>query len=182
MPTSYPGALDEFTPITNGTVTKRNVAPTLSTRLNNLQDAVAKIQEVLGVDIDKDHLSQPKNNLKQLLDEIQVTIDAVRDILHGGTERSYLSSITPNPSRGFLKIGPLTGNITLNAPSGSPTIGDWLTIEVVQDGTGGRTVTFNSVYKGVTAAGTTANRASIWQFRYDGSAWIQVAANVNVQV
>lgn len=47
MPTNYPGGLDSFSTV-EGT-THRDVAPTLSTRLNNLQDAVLAIQTELGL-------------------------------------------------------------------------------------------------------------------------------------
>lgn len=61
---------------------------------------------------------------------------------------SYSASITPNgDTSDIVEIGALTGNLTLNAPSGTPTSGQELEIVITQDGTGGRTYTFDSAYQ-----------------------------------
>lgn len=70
-----------------------------------------------------------------------------------------------------------TGNITINAPT-NPTVGDEFTIEVIQDATGGRTVTWSSQFKFTTAwsdTGNTANKRSSVKWRYSTtSTYIQV--------
>jgi hypothetical protein len=64
------------------------------------------------------------------------------------TEQSvaYAASITPDLSSGnVVKVGALTGNITINNPSNATTAEE-VYIRFVQDGTGGRTVTLGSDY------------------------------------
>ena len=62
------------------------------------------------------------------------------------TTVAYAASITPNASTtDVLNIGTLTGALTLNAPSGTPSDGQTLRIRFVQDGTG-RAITFNAAY------------------------------------
>ena len=83
------------------------------------------------------------------------------------------SAITPVAAAEQTQVVTLTGNITINAPSGSPTAGDLLTLQFTQDGTGGRTLTWNSTYK-VDSIGTVladANTYSTFDFVYTGSAW-----------
>jgi hypothetical protein len=59
---------------------------------------------------------------------------------------SYAASITPNAdTTDVANVGQLTGNITINAPSGTPTDGQLLTFRFIQDGTG-RTLTWNSAF------------------------------------
>jgi hypothetical protein len=42
---------------------------------------------------------------------------------------------------------------------------------LTQDATGGRTITWNAVYKTPSAATTTANTSTTAVFEYDGSVW-----------
>ena len=66
----------------------------------------------------------------------------------------------------------LGGNRTLNAPT-NPTTGQFISILVIQDGTGSRTLTFNAIYefKDDTAPTltTTASKGDVFVFRYNGS-------------
>ncbi len=61
---------------------------------------------------------------------------------------AYAATITPDSDAyDIYDIGALTGNITLAAPTGTPTNGQRLEIVLTQDGTGGRTYTFNAAYQ-----------------------------------
>jgi hypothetical protein len=61
---------------------------------------------------------------------------------------SYGATVTPNAdTTDVLKIGALTGNVTIANPSGTPTDRQELSIWVEQDGTGGRTVTLGSQFR-----------------------------------
>lgn len=86
---------------------------------------------------------------------------------------AYASSITPDISAySIFNVGTLTGNITINAPTGTPTDNTKLLFRFVQDGTGGRTYTWNSVFAfgtDVVAADlpTTANAKFEVFFRYN---------------
>tara|TARA_R100001510_G_C7637240_1_gene195194 strand:+ start:70 stop:474 length:405 start_codon:yes stop_codon:yes gene_type:complete len=75
----------------------------------------------------------------------------------------------------------LAGNRTLNAPTNSTT-GQFISILIIQDGTGSRTLTFNAVYEFASDTAptltTTANLGDVFVFRYNGSKWIEVGRNL----
>jgi hypothetical protein len=77
----------------------------------------------------------------------------------------------------------LGGNRTLAAPTNSST-GQFISILVIQDGTGSRTLSFNAVYefKDDTAPTltTTASKGDVFVFRYNGSKWLEVGRNQNL--
>ena len=74
----------------------------------------------------------------------------------------------------------LGGNRTLAAPTNSTT-GQFISILVIQDGTGSRTLSFNAVYEFASDTAptltTTANLGDVFVFRYNGSKWIEVCRN-----
>ena len=74
----------------------------------------------------------------------------------------------------------LGGNRTLAAPTNNST-GQFISILVIQDGTGSRTLTFNAVYEFASDTAptltTTANLGDIFVFRYNGSKWLEVGRN-----
>jgi hypothetical protein len=77
----------------------------------------------------------------------------------------------------------LAGNRTLSAPSGTtPIAGQFISLLIIQDGTGGRTITWNAVYE--FAADTaptltaTANLGDLFTFRYNGAKWLEVGRNL----
>lgn len=75
----------------------------------------------------------------------------------------------------------LAGNRTLNAPT-SGTTGQFISILVIQDGTGGRTLTWNAVYEFASDTAptltSTANLGDVFVFRYNGTKWIEVGRNL----
>jgi len=74
----------------------------------------------------------------------------------------------------------LGGNRTLAAPTNSTT-GQFISILVIQDGTGSRTITWNAVYEFAADTAptltTTANLGDVFVFRYNGAKWIEVGRN-----
>lgn len=74
----------------------------------------------------------------------------------------------------------LGGNRTLAAPTNSTT-GQFISILVIQDGTGSRTITWNAVYEFASDTAptltTTANLGDVFVFRYNGAKWIEVGRN-----
>tara|TARA_B100000214_G_C23868352_1_gene581386 strand:- start:376 stop:780 length:405 start_codon:yes stop_codon:yes gene_type:complete len=74
----------------------------------------------------------------------------------------------------------LAGNRTLNAPSNGTT-GQFISILVIQDGTGSRTLTWNAVYEFASDTAptltTTASKGDVFVFRYNGSKWLEVGRN-----
>lgn len=104
---------------------------------------------------------------------------------------SYASSIIPNPYLGEKIMITLTGNITISNVTNttaqtSGTIprglhaGCMLTFIFAQDGTGGRTVTWDTTYKVNWTPTTTANKINTIQLVYNGTNWVQVGSQVNL--
>ncbi len=88
---------------------------------------------------------------------------------------AYAASITPDLSAGrTIVVGALTGNLTINAPT-SVVKGERITFTFVQDATGGRTITWNAVFKKAADGAGTANQVAATQFLcYDGTNFIQI--------
>ena len=77
----------------------------------------------------------------------------------------------------------LAGNRTIAAPSGTtPAAGQFVSLLIIQDGTGSRTITWNAVYEFASDTAptltTTANLGDIFIFRYNGSKWLEVGRNL----
>lgn len=77
----------------------------------------------------------------------------------------------------------LGGNRILNAPSNS-VAGQFISLLVIQDGTGSRTLTWNAVYEFTADTAptltTTANYGDLFTFRYNGAKWLEVGRNLNL--
>ena len=77
----------------------------------------------------------------------------------------------------------LGGNRTLAAPTNNTT-GQFISILVIQDGTGSRTLTWNAVYEFAADTAptltTTASKGDVFVFRYNGSKWLEVGRNQNL--
>ena len=77
----------------------------------------------------------------------------------------------------------LAGNRTLAAPSNGTT-GQFISILVIQDGTGSRTLTWNAVFEFAADTAptltTTASKGDVFVFRYNGSKWLEVGRNQNL--
>ena len=74
----------------------------------------------------------------------------------------------------------LGGNRTMAAPTNNTT-GQFISILVIQDGTGSRTLTWNAVFEFASDTAptltTTANIGDVFVFRYNGSKWLEVGRN-----
>lgn len=91
----------------------------------------------------------------------------------GSQAPAFAASFTPDPTQGELITMTLTNNITVNAPVNGVNKGVVLRFVWTQDGTGGRTITYNAIFHtgGGTALVTTLNTVTIDTFEYDGAAW-----------
>ena len=83
----------------------------------------------------------------------------------------------------------MAGNRTLDAPTNVLGEGQYISVLVIQDGTGSRTLTWNSIYefKDDTAPTltTTATQGDLFTFRYSSASankWIEVGRNQNLTV
>jgi len=74
----------------------------------------------------------------------------------------------------------LGANRTMAAPTNNTT-GQFISILVIQDGTGSRTLTWNAVFEFASDTAptltTTANLGDVFVFRYNGSKWLEVGRN-----
>ena len=93
------------------------------------------------------------------------------------------STITWNAATQEVCKVTLAGNRTMEAPTNS-TSGEFITILVIQDGTGGRTISWNAVFEFTTDTAptltTTAAKGDIFVFRYNGAKWLEVGKNLNL--
>ncbi len=86
--------------------------------------------------------------------------------LTGGT-------VTPNVGTSKIIYISATSSVTVNAPTNMQA-GDKVTFVVTQDGAGGRTVSWNAVFKHEWSdTGNTANKISSINFIYNGTNWLQ---------
>jgi hypothetical protein len=90
------------------------------------------------------------------------------------------SSITWNASTQDVAKVTLAGNRTLGSAS-SGTTGQFISLLIIQDGTGSRTLTWNAAYEFASDTAptltTTANLGDLFVFRYNGSKWLEVGRN-----
>ena len=93
------------------------------------------------------------------------------------------SSITWNAETQDVAKVTLGGNRTLGAAS-SATTGQFISLLVIQDGTGSRTLTWNAAYEFAADTAptltTTASKGDLFVFRYNGSKWLEVGRNQNL--
>ena len=90
------------------------------------------------------------------------------------------SSITWNAETQDVAKVTLGGNRTIGAAS-SATTGQFISLLIIQDGTGSRTLTWNAAYEFASDTAptltTTANLGDVFVFRYNGSKWLEVGRN-----
>ena len=77
----------------------------------------------------------------------------------------------------------LAGNRTLGSASNGTT-GQFVSLLIIQDGTGSRTLTWNAVYEfkddEAPTLTTTASKGDLFIFRYNGSKYLEVGRNTNL--
>jgi len=91
-------------------------------------------------------------------------------------------AVTFDRVNGIHQTATLTGNITVTIPS-TYFNGELLTLELTQDGTGSRTVTWPANFKkagGSLALSTAAGATDIINMRWDGTNWVEVSRALNV--
>ena len=79
----------------------------------------------------------------------------------------------------------LGGARTISAPTNGAT-GQFISLAVIQDATGSRTLTWNSVYEFTADTAptltTTASKADLFVFRYNGTVWYEMGKNLNLSI
>jgi len=92
---------------------------------------------------------------------------------------TYGATITPNLNNGGAQKCTLTGNVIVAAPTNGAD-GQTLKVQLIQDGTGNRTVTWNAVFKfapGADVIHPDAGKVTLWEFVLDGSSWLCLSAS-----
>ncbi len=90
------------------------------------------------------------------------------------------STITWDASTQDVAKVTLAGNRTLGSASNGTT-GQFISLLIIQDGTGSRTLTWNAVFEFASDTAptltTTASLGDVFVFRYNGSKWLEVGRN-----
>ena len=90
------------------------------------------------------------------------------------------STITWDASTQDVAKVTLGGNRTLGSASNGTT-GQFISLLIIHDGTGSRTLTWNAAYEFASDTAptltTTANLGDVFVFRYNGSKWLEVGRN-----
>jgi hypothetical protein len=103
-----------------------------------------------------------------------------------GTEATLTDGSTVAWDVSASPIAKLTlgGNRTLSAPTNAVGSGQYISLLVIQDGTGSRTLTWNAAYEFTADEAptltTTASKGDLFTFRYNGSKWLEVGRNLNL--
>ena len=91
------------------------------------------------------------------------------------------STVTINALTQSVSKVTLGGNRTIGLASGG-VAGAFISILVIQDGTGSRTVSWNAAYEFAADTAptltTTANLGDLFVFRYNGAKWLEVGRNL----
>ena len=123
----------------------------------------------LGTSAASKVLTANANNLTTISGAILNTQDTLTD------QATIAWDVIASPVA-FVTLG---GNRTMAAPSGTgAAAGQFISLLVKQDGTGGRTITWNAVYEFPSDTAptltATANLGDIFSFRYNGAKWLLI--------
>jgi hypothetical protein len=85
-------------------------------------------------------------------------------------------AVTPDLADGLNQKVTMTANLTVNAPinsGGTIDPGVYLNLKFIQDATGGRSVTWNAIYKGMANEQPSPNPSTYSKFQttFDGTDW-----------
>ena len=127
----------------------------------------------LGTSAASKVLSANANNLTTISGAVLCTEDTLTD------QATIAWDVIASP---VAKVT-LGGNRTFAAPSGTtPAAGQFVSLLLIQDGTGSRTITWNAVYEFAADTAptltTTANLGDLFVFRYNGAKWLEVGRNL----
>lgn len=89
---------------------------------------------------------------------------------------AYAATVTPAPYSGeFIDVAALTGNITIANPTRYHA-GQAMAVRLRQDATGGRTVTWGSLFAVASTMPSAANAGTVFRFIHDGTRWVEQGA------
>ena len=174
--------LDGVSGLVQADFTKLAAIDSTATELNLLNNATVTTAEInysdlvtLGTTAASKVFTADANNLTKVS-------GAVLNIEDTLTDGSTIAWNVINSPVAKVQLG---GNRTLSAPSGTtPASGQFVSLLIIQDGTGSRSLTFNAVYEFTGDVApvltTTASKGDLFVFRYNGSKWLEVGRNLNL--
>jgi len=115
----------------------------------------------------QEYLDALSTDIIQAIQAIADFINITSGIQPGGYFNDTGTSFAPNFVNGHTQCFHMTGNATINPIAGVAIAGDEITIILVQDATGGRTVTWDATYLGNPGGfqpDPTASTATIYVF------------------
>lgn len=123
--------------------------------------------------------------------DITGTLDVVGNITYSGSSVTVEDTLTDGSTVTWNAINSpvakvtLAGNRTITVSNNLGT-GQYISVLVIQDGTGSRTLTWNAMFefKDDTAPTltTTASKGDLFTFRYNGAKWLEVGRNQNLSL
>ena len=174
--------LDGVSGLVQADFTKLAAIDSTATELNLLNNATVTTAEInysdlatLGSTAASKVFTADANNLTK----VSGAVLNIEDTLTDGSTIAW--NVISSP---VAKVQ-LGGNRTLSAPSGTtPASGQFVSLLIIQDGTGSRSLTFNAVYEFTGDVApvltTTASKGDLFVFRYNGSKWLEVGRNLNL--
>ena len=169
--------------ITYGTLNDGTTALTSTTaELNILDDVTATTAELnyldlatLGTTAASKVFTANANGLTTVSGSVLMTEDTLTDA----------STIVWNVITSPVAKVTIADNRTMAAPSGTtPAAGQFVSLLIIQDGSGSRTITWNAVYEFTgdvfPTLTTTAAKGDLFTFRYNGSKWLEIGRNLNL--
>ena len=109
-----------------------------------------------------------------LNDFLQVSLASDGKIKIPTATIAYASSITPDVDSTYIaNVGTLTGDMTVNAPTGTPADGQILKFRFAQDGAGSRVITWNAAFAfgtDITTALIPTAASSKWEMLFQWNA------------
>ena len=112
-------------------------------------------------------------------DKVLTASDIADDLVTSAKLNYAETTLTDESTQDVAKVT-LAGNRTLGSAS-SGTTGQFISLLIIQDGTGSRTLTWNAAYEFAADTAptltTTADLGDLFVFRYNGSKWLEVGRN-----
>lgn len=164
--TVFQGLIDTLTTEHNPDGTHSDITATSLTTTGNIQS---------GGSVKSDTISEKTTDAGVTIDGLLIKDKAIQQMYDNG---NITGSVTINWANGLRQKATLTGNVTLNFSN--PVEGQSLELFLIQDGTGGRTISFTPtiIWQDNTTPTwtTTANKVNVISLRYIGTSYYGMGA------
>lgn len=144
-------------------------------KTDSISEATSGAKTTLNNGLKTDTIDEKTSNTGVTIDGLLVKDKAIQQMYDNG---NITGSVTINWANGLRQKATLTGNVTLDFSN--PVEGQSLELFLIQDGTGGRTISFTPtiIWQDATTPTftTTANKVNVISLRYIGSAYYGMGA------